>query len=293
MLSLLNTIEKSIEIRESENVKENIGEVEEVVEENKDEEKISPEKELLEKIHSFPRMRNDFPIIDDEVLSILVDPTRKATITKKHTAKKIAERLKLEEEQYEAEKEKVIDKTEAITQDEEILEEAKNLETKEKEFEVLGEIDEEAKELIGKIYKAKTNEPFTTFNSEIKLLDDKTIECAGEILYQVMYMKDIVVKNSTGKEHILKKDSTGGYVSKDAFIGENVGIWRGVRVLGGAVIDEKILLSNNTTEVGEETIIAPFTKVMNKEKEFKILKTQQQIIDANFCKKRFSVLDND
>lgn len=245
--------EETATIEEAKLVEEGLDEIEQKIE------------ELRAEIHSFPRLKNDYPIIDDDLLKIMMEgPLTKAPITKKMMANKIlAELQKAKDESKMAEENQLINdhgkkELESIS----AMEEIQELEVEKDEVRVEGDLTEEVKKLILEIDKGRKTEPFVHFHGEIKLLKDQFIEFGGETLYKTEYMKEVVV-NVLGKEVTIKKGTEGGYVSEDCFIGKNVGIWPKVRVFSGAVIAENSVIAT-AKNVDEEIMIGRFQKITEK-----------------------------
>ena len=272
-INLADKKEKDVKIEEEEeNTEKKVvepkekTEIEEATLVGKSSEEIKQEiEELRAEIHSFNRLKNDYPIIDDELLKIMLEgPLTKAPITKKIMANKILAELQKAKDEMKMEEENQLINNHGKKELESIsvMEEIQELEVEKDEIRVEGDLTEEVKELILEIDKGRKTEPFVHFHGEIKLLKDQFIEFGGETLYKTEYMKEIVV-NVLGKEVTIKKGTEGGYVSEDCFIGRNVGIWPKVRVFSGAVIaDNSVIATAKNTN--EEIMIGRFQKITEK-----------------------------
>lgn len=280
MLTLLNNISDRIKIdEEQEETKEEKTEVPETVE-TAEEEKEDTTK-LLEEIHSFPRLLNDYPIVDEEILKAILNPEMKLALTKKIIAKKIAERLEeeratkvnAEEEKIEEEAKGTLESLNNLTKD------IKDIDMNTKEvIRVEGEnLTKEEKESIESMLNNKTTNPIIQFGF-IKLLEDDTITVAGETLYRIEYMKDIMNK---GAVLIASGDKTG-YASPDSVIGGKVCIGKNARLLAGAIIEP------NTALLGDEEMIVPRGTMI---KSKTIIKTQEDVINKGVKGKEFKIID--
>ncbi len=242
MLSLLNNISNRIAIDEEKETEIKEETKEEVVPETKEDNFENEKEKMLEEIHSYPRMKNDYPIIDDEILEALVNPDKKLTLTKKATVRKIKERLDLEREgKKEVEEEPVEKEPTTSLESAEIL--ANDVDTidmsMQKEIIIEGEnLTDEEREIIKGLVENKSTNPITQFGGAIKLLEDDSIEYAGEVLYRIEYMKDLNNKDKI----IFKAGTKTGYASPEALIGNKVGIWPGVKIFSGAIVESNTAL---------------------------------------------------
>ncbi len=242
MLSLLNNISNRIALDEEKEAEATEETKEKVVPETKEDNFENEKEKMLEEIHSYPRMKNDYPIIDDEILEALVNPDKKLTLTKKATVRKIKERLDLEREgKKEVEEEPVEKEPTTSLENTEIL--ANDVDTidmsMQKEIIIEGEnLTDEEREIIKGLVENKSTNPITQFGGAIKLLEDDSIEYAGEVLYRIEYMKDLNNKDKI----IFKAGTKTGYASPEALIGNKVGIWPGVKIFSGAIVESNTAL---------------------------------------------------
>ncbi len=242
MLSLLNNISNRIAIDEEKETEIKEETKEEAVPETKEDNFENEKEKMLEEIHSYQRMKNDYPIIDDEILEALVNPDKKLTLTKKATVRKIKERLDLEREgKKEVEEEPVekepttsLESTEILANDVDAIDMSMQ-----KEIIIEGEnLTDEEREIIKGLVENKSTNPITQFGGAIKLLEDDSIEYAGEVLYRIEYMKDLTNKDKV----IFKAGTKTGYASPEALIGNKVGIWPEVKIFSGAIVESNTAL---------------------------------------------------